>query len=674
MTDPPERAPDDACETLLVEFVVKMNSGDRPDVEEYCSRLADDGAREDFRGLVRTVQWARDRFPRDAGAGEVLGGRYRILRQLGTGGFGSVWEAVDEKLDDRPVAVKILNAPAHGQHAAKLLERERKALGRVDHPGVVGIRDVGEHRERPFLVMDRVEGTGLDAVIASVRRATPPGAAPTLDALRDAIGLACPPGHDDLVGDDSYWRAVARLLGAILYAVEAAHAKGVVHRDLKPRNVMLQGGGHPVVLDFGIAALDAAGSGLFTGRLIGTTIYVAPEQITNQRLGADTRTDVYQLGLILYELIALRPAFDPKGTVTATLDKIRNGSLKPPREIEPIVPPALEAVCLRAVAVDPDQRYQDVAAFRHDLESIARGEDPRPPRPSQPPTIPDDRFEFREELQSDPRVHRWRAYDRLLGREVELEQAGEALAGRIDTTVEGKRALCEAQALARLDHPGIVRLYELQWSDGRPLLVLQARSGETLAELLTRRGRLEPDEVVRLGAAMADAVHAVHAVGIVHRGISARNVRLDATEGHPILGGFGFAKPFDRAGALSSLHHRHLADDDAAAKGLPDYAAPEQIAGQPADARADVFALGCLLYRCATGEEAFGVDQVEWTEPRPLRGLAPGVPRHVADSIHRAMNRGPASRFPTMTAFRDALTARAPARPPRRWWRLWARG
>jgi hypothetical protein len=277
----------------------------------------------------------------------------------------------------------------------------------------------------------------------------------------------------------------------------------------------------------------------------------------------------------------------------------------------------------------------------------------------------DDRFEIREQLLDEPRVRRWRAFDRLLECEVVLEQPGPALAGRLGSGRGAARALREARALAKLQHPGIVRLREVGARDGLPLLVLEARGGETLAERLRARERLDPDEVVRIGRELADALQAVHAAGVVHRNVAAHHVLFDPTDGRAVLGGFGFAKPFDRPGGLSSIDHGRRQEGAPAPQGLPDYAAPEQVAGHAADARADVFALGCLLYRCATGQEAFAADQVEWSEPVPLRRLVPEAPRALESAISRSLQRSPAARFPTMQAFVDALAGAYAATPSR---------
>jgi hypothetical protein len=268
----------------------------------------------------------------------------------------------------------------------------------------------------------------------------------------------------------------------------------------------------------------------------------------------------------------------------------------------------------------------------------------------------DTRFEIREELARDPRFVRRRAFDRRLECEVLLEQPGPAVADRLGTA-DGARAMREARMLARVRHPRVIRLREVVELDGLPTLVLEPVAGDRLDVVLARQARFAPEEVVRLGRQLAQAAHAVHAEGIVHRGIAPENVVIDPQDGGAILAGFTFAKPIDQRVALSSLDHRLREEGGAKVQGLPLYAAPEQMAGQRADHRADVFALGCLLYRCATGREAFTEDTVSYEAPPPPRGIDRAIPQKLSDAILACIARSPTARYPNMLAVDEALAA-----------------
>lgn len=286
------------------------------------------------------------------------------------------------------------------------------------------------------------------------------------------------------------------------------------------------------------------------------------------------------------------------------------------------------------------------------------------------PGAGDSRFEIREELARDPRFVRRRAFDRRLECEVLLEQPGPAVVDRL-RTADGAKAMREARMLARVRHPRVIRLREVVELDGLPTLVLEPVPGDRLDAVLARQERLDPEEVVRLGRQLAQAAQAVHAEGIVHRGIAPENVVIDPQDGGAVLAGFTFAKPVDVRIAQSSLDHRLREKGGASMRGLPLYAAPEQIAGQPADHRADVFALGCLLYRCATGRDAFPEDAVTYEPPPAPREIDRAIPRKLSDAIRKCIAHSPTARFPNMLAVDEALAVleAAPVGGGKgRWW------
>jgi eukaryotic-like serine/threonine-protein kinase len=275
-------------------------------------------------------------------ADRVLGGRYRLRSRLAAGGMGTVWAAEDLVLG-REVAVKLLGeALASDRLAALRLRREARAAGRLVHPGIARVLDLGEDAGRPYLVMELLHGESLAARLARVGPLAPVEAVRVVAATADAL--------------------------------EAAHRAGIVHRDVKPGNVFVTGDGGVKLLDFGIAS--AAGDTAVTGGvLLGTAAYLAPERVLGH--DATPAADVYALGVLLYELLAGRPPF-AGDTGTALAMAHVHAQPAPLRSVAPQVPPALAAACEQALAKDPAARPPSAAA----LAALLRSTMPSAPTPA----------------------------------------------------------------------------------------------------------------------------------------------------------------------------------------------------------------------------------------------------------------------------------------------------
>ncbi|HLQ36564.1 MAG TPA: serine/threonine-protein kinase [Planctomycetota bacterium] len=361
---------DDVFDTRMVDYLQRREAGESPDIAGYLHGL-DATQCAEFRALAQTAVWTDQQLPLQLRSQALLAGRYRLRRELGAGGFGKVWEAEDQQLGRR-VAIKVLNLIASSTDAASSLRRERKSLARLRHPGVVGIHEAGSSDDLQYLVMDLVPGRSLDKVFAALADA---GFPPAPAELQRAIGTAPAPGESTLLAGD-WFTTAARIAVEMLRALEAAHAVAVLHRDLKPANVMLTGTCRPVLLDFGLASLRDEASHTFTERLLGTANYIAPEQAKSGRVGNDPRTDVYQAGLLLYELLTLAPAFALDGAAAQVIQRVMRGDFPAPRRVRPAVPRDLENICLRATELDPARRYDSVGTFREDLERWLRRELP----------------------------------------------------------------------------------------------------------------------------------------------------------------------------------------------------------------------------------------------------------------------------------------------------------
>jgi serine/threonine protein kinase len=364
-----------SVEALATVYLLRTDSGEQLDPSALRATLATEAERAEFDELLRMARIAERHFPVSHAPGGVLGGRYRLLSELGAGGTGKVWLAHDAE-HDRKVAVKVFNLLG-----ADALERRERAAGIPDgaprpraplaHENIVRVHELGRDGDLRYLVMDLVDGRPLSALLAELRvvaaqRGAPPTPADLLRAIRR------PPVADGtaLVRGRSWHHAVAAVMARAARAVEAAHGQGVLHRGLKPSDVVLRSGGHPVLLDFGLAGEMQDAAGVLAHRLYGSASYLAPEQIADPGAPPDPRTDVYQLGVVLYEALTLQRAFPSDDTVRV-LHAICAGDFAAPRTLDPALPVELEDVCLMAMELDLERRYASAALLRADLERCA---------------------------------------------------------------------------------------------------------------------------------------------------------------------------------------------------------------------------------------------------------------------------------------------------------------
>ncbi|MBL8862277.1 MAG: serine/threonine protein kinase [Planctomycetes bacterium] len=287
-------------------------------------------------------------------------GRYRDLRLLGRGGLSRVYVARDPELE-RHVAIKVVsNAHVSREAARGWVLQEGRTLARLEHPGIVSVFDLGDDEGRTWVAMELVDGPSLADVLAELRAQRADGASASTDPrVRTAAQNLASLGARTQVG-----------LG-IARALAACHEAGVLHRDVKPGNVLLEDGTTPKLIDFGLAHLESAEGSLnqVTQRLVATPAYVAPEQIERGATGADPRSDQFSFGVLLYELLTLQTPFQ-RATRTQTLDAVARAAPPPPRRLEAAIPPDLETICLRALEREPAERYPSMRALADDLEAF----------------------------------------------------------------------------------------------------------------------------------------------------------------------------------------------------------------------------------------------------------------------------------------------------------------
>src|ERR687892_876815 len=263
--------------------------------------------------------------------GQVVDDRYKLISRLGSGGMADVWLADDQMLD-RKVALKFLHERfAQDAQFVERFRREAEAAAGLQHANVVGVYDRGVADGRHWIAMEYVEGAALKDLIAR--------------------GLS--------VGE------AVEITRQILSGAKFAHARGIVHRDLKPQNVLVDGEGRARVTDFGIARAGASEI-TATGSVLGTAQYLSPEQA--QGLPVTAASDIYSVGVMLYETLTRRVPFDAETPVAVALKQVSEQP-RPPSEVNPKVPPALDAVVLRALAKDPANRFQSADEFIRALDA-----------------------------------------------------------------------------------------------------------------------------------------------------------------------------------------------------------------------------------------------------------------------------------------------------------------
>ena len=304
-------------------------------------------------------------------AGTTLGD-FEIVRELGRGGMGIVYEAL-QLSDRRSVALKVLpSSMGISATARQRFRREAQAAARLQHDHIVAVYAEGEDNGTCFFAMELVEGRTLGELIAGERFVAPTVVAGSTDGENAAAETqtssvsATKPARgageltrqkvDEIVG----W--IADVADALQYA----HQNGVVHRDIKPSNLMVDGGGRVRLMDFGLARVQEEPGMTVSGQMLGTPRYMSPEQITAGRMKVDHRTDVYSLGATLYELLTLNPPF-PGDSRDQIITQIISKEPRSLRQLDNRIPLDLDTVCLKAIEKDPDRRYQTAGEMARDL-------------------------------------------------------------------------------------------------------------------------------------------------------------------------------------------------------------------------------------------------------------------------------------------------------------------
>ena len=367
--------PDDPFDDLAEAYLQSLRQGADPALEPWAEAHPEhaDQIRDLFPALAmveafkpHSVELEGAHSEPRSGLLELAEGRrigaYLLERELGRGGQGTVWLARDTRLQ-RPVALKILSAGVSllGK-ARRRFEREADIVSRLDHPGICTIYEVGEVDQVPFLAMQYVAGETLAERIRAVHQDQ--GAKRSSSDSSDSLTSGLTTNRRELEETLQLFEKVAR-------ALDVAHEAHVVHRDIKPGNLMVHRDGEPIVLDFGLASAESEDQETLTrtGDVFGTPAYMSPEQISGDGAALDRRTDVYSLGASLFEALTLERPFRA-ATRHALYQEILTRDVPDARKLNKQIPPELQIVLETALDKDPERRYATALSFAEELQRV----------------------------------------------------------------------------------------------------------------------------------------------------------------------------------------------------------------------------------------------------------------------------------------------------------------
>src|SRR5579864_5932170 len=545
--------------------------------------------------------------------GALLAGRYEIIKMLGEGGMGTVYKAKDRELD-RLVALKLIR-PEYANHPETIrrFKQELILARQVTHRNVIRIFDLGLADGLKFITMDFVEGRDLSKIIS--------------EKGKSSVSGAC-----DIVRQ-------------ICSGLEAAHNEGVVHRDLKPQNIMLDSQGRVFLMDFGLArSMELVGM-TRTGALIGTPTYMSPEQARGEK--ADVRTDIFALGVIFYELLTgKRPYKDEP--MMATLVRRTKELATPPVEVEPSVPQSVSDIVMKCLQIKADLRYQNAEEMLHDLNLVL----PAPSSSSHSASMLSGPQAFSSGSFFGPRYRIesllgeggmgkvYKAQDGELRRTVALKLVRPELASDPSSMDRLKQEILLA---SKVSHKNILRIHDLGDVGGLKFISMAYVDGKDLHQIIAAEGKLPVPRALRITRQLCLALEAAHSEGVIHRDLKPQNVLVDKDD-QVYVSDFGLAKSLEV--------HTSMLTATGEVSGTPRYMSPEQVESGLVDHRSDLYSLGLILYEMVTADLPFQSDSVMQAmfqrvtqSPKSPKVVNPDLPDYLVNIIMRCLDKDPDQRY-----------------------------
>jgi serine/threonine protein kinase len=559
----------------------------------------------------------------------VIGARYQIEELLGAGGMAFVFGGRHTVLGKR-VAVKVLRPElSSAEHAQRFL-REARLAGQIHHENIVAVTDFGHDDALGlhYLVMDRLKGESLAEVLEAEQRIPWARAVPILLQLARALGVA--------------------------------HDQGVVHRDITPRNIVLEqsSGRRDVVklCDFGVSRTPFGGDRVTkSGEMVGAPAYMAPEQLRGQD-DPDAATDVYALGTVAYEMLSGALPYTATSPVAMIAAKLRD-PVTSLLELRPLtrMPRELDSLVLRCLSLDPmarpTAREVEAELSRLSLHTASDVE------PTDLVGSMIGSYRVRSLIGTGGMGWVYRAIHPQIGTEVAIKVLLPEVAASSEVI---QRFAQEARASSAIGSPHIPKYYDFgTLSDGRAYAVMELLEGETVGDKIARVGPLPLAEVVEIVEQAAEALRCAHVANVIHRDVKPDNIFLAKTpEGGETVKvlDFGIAKALTRNGTQPSTRLTQVGTFI----GTPAYCAPEQMYGGAVGPETDVYALAATTYEMLTGCVAFDGDVAEVFAAKSkaipsVSARIPGLPSIVDATITCAMAYMPEDRFASMDELREAV-------------------
>jgi serine/threonine protein kinase/formylglycine-generating enzyme required for sulfatase activity len=542
--------------------------------------------------------------------GSVVKDRYQVLQKTGSGTIYDVYLAMDSAVGE-VVLLKVLHPDLIRETPfLDRLQREARRLQKLDSPHAARLVDYGQEGQALFVVFEYVPGRTLDRILAEEG---------TIDEDR-ALAIA---------------RQVAQGLAD-------ANAVGIVHSNLCPGNIVVTSGEAVRVTDWGIAA-GADLPRLLSGGALGVPHYLAPELARGGE--GEIQTDVYALGAVLFEMVTGRVPYEGEDAASVA-DLHVNGPIPSVRDLNPGTSQQVDELIARCLAKEPRDRYLPLQL----IELIADLLQEAPVAPGAEETLTGHtlgHYQLLERLGRGGMATVYKAYQPGLDRYVAVKILPTYMARDSDFSARFRR---EARAIARLNHPNILPVYDFGQDKGLNYIVMRYVEAGTLKELLGQPLDLRTtlDIISQVGGALDYA----HQEGVIHRDVKPSNVLMDRGE-WALLGDFGLARMMEASVRLTGT---------GVGVGTPTYMSPEQGQGTTVDARSDVYSLGIMLFEMLTGrvpyqaETPMAVVIKHLTAPLPLpRDANPSIPEAAERVIFKALAKDPADRYQTAGELVEAL-------------------